>query len=242
MIAASVSAFAQTVALSPADADNATITINNPAKGETYSLYKLFDATVKDTNIAYQGTVPAGLTDYFAADDNGNITPKDAIADKDDKGNITGSHMTDNLKAALETWAKSTDAASSKVTEAVSDGSELAFTGLPYGYYVMVTTHESDAVGDAEAKAAITVCSTKPNATINDKNSNTPTATKEVDDDTVSVGDTVTYTATFDAPNYMPKKTGAEGESEQVVSYTITDTLCHFIINQIVDSHTVRNE
>ena len=43
-----VFAATQTKALSPADADNATITINNPAKGETYELFKLFDATVRE--------------------------------------------------------------------------------------------------------------------------------------------------------------------------------------------------
>ena len=76
----STSVFAQTKALDPADADNASITVNNPAKGETYTLYKLFDATVADlaegetetTKIAYQGTIPDSLTAYFE-----NITGAD---------------------------------------------------------------------------------------------------------------------------------------------------------------------
>ena len=222
-------ALAQTVAYSGTDGDGATITINNPAKGETYSLYKLFDATVSGTNISYQGTVPTGLTDYFVADANHNITPTSAIATIAQDGSISDVHMTDALKAALETWANSTAAQSSKVAYATSDGDALEFTGLPYGYYVMITSHKSDAVGDAAAKAAITVCSTKPNATINDKNTNTPSADKQVEDDTVSIGDTLTYTATFDAPNYMAKKNGSNGESEQVVSYTIKDTLPDFL-------------
>ena len=54
-LAMSITAFAQTAALNPADKDNATITINNAAKGETYYIYKLFDATVgEDGQIAYQ--------------------------------------------------------------------------------------------------------------------------------------------------------------------------------------------
>lgn len=76
-LALGVTAFAatQTKALSPADADNATITINNPAKGEKYELYKLFDATVSEdgTKISYQGTVPEGLEDFFIADAQGYI-------------------------------------------------------------------------------------------------------------------------------------------------------------------------
>jgi fimbrial isopeptide formation D2 family protein/LPXTG-motif cell wall-anchored protein len=230
-------AFAQSVPNSPADADNSTITINNPARGETYSLYKLFDATVSTSgNIAYQGSVPTNLANYFVADDNGNISPKEDsdIVDKDNEGNITGTHMTDGLKAALEAWAKSSAAASSKVIEAVSEGDELVFTGLPYGYYVMITTHKSDAVGDAEAKAAITVASTKPSAAINDKNKNVPTADKVVNDENISIGDKVIYTATFDAPNYMAKKGSTTGESEQVVSYTITDTLPAFLSDVLI--------
>ena len=65
VVAMSLPAFAQTASPTTTDADNASITINNPAKGETYSLYKLFDATVssESTNIAYQGTVPASFSD-----------------------------------------------------------------------------------------------------------------------------------------------------------------------------------
>ena len=234
-LAMSATAFAatQTKALSPADADNATITINNPANGETYSLYKLFDATVStDGQISYQGTVPSGLSAYFKADANGYISPIGEIVVTDASGKVTDTKMTDGLKTALETWAKGT--ASAKVIEEVSDGSEaLEFTGLPYGYYVMITTHKSDKVGDAEAKSLISVTSTKPNAVINDKNVNKPSADKEADGVAYNIGDTITYTATFDAPNYMPSTAddAKDGDSEQVVSYTIKDTLPSFLSN-----------
>ena len=232
-------AFAQTVAYSGTDGDGATITVNNPAKGETYKVHKLFDATVSsDGKISYQcpGDIPAGLTSFFSKDANNNVIPADSICEKDDGGNVTGTKMTDALKAALETWAASAAAAA----EAVSEGDALEFTGLPYGYYVMTTTHKSDPVGDAEAKAAITVCSTKPNATINDKNVNVPSADKVSDKESYSVGDTVTYTATFNAPNYMEKAGTTTGESEQVVSYTIKDTLPAFLSDVAITSVQVK--
>ena len=234
-----ISAFAQSVAYSGSDGDGATITVNNPAKGETYKLHKLFDATVSsDGKIAYQcpGDIPAGLTSFFSKDANNNVIPADSICEKDDDGNVTGTKMTDALKSALETWA--TSAAST--AEAVSNGDALEFTGLPYGYYVMTTTHKSDAEEGQEAKAAITVCSTKPDATVNDKNVNEPSAKKEADKESYSVGDTVTYTATFDAPNYMAKVGGANGESEQVVSYTITDTLPDYLSGVAITSVEVK--
>ena len=221
----SVSAFAatQTVAQNPADADNATITINNPAKGETYNVYKLFDATVgANGEISYQctGDIPSDLSAFFTKDTNNNVIPDDSILIKDDNGKVTGSKMTDELKAALETWAGKQSAATAT---AVSDGKEaLSFTGLPYGYYVMTTTHKPDG---ENAKAAITVDSTKPNASIYDKNVNEPTAKKEVEEESYSIGDTVKYTATFDTTNYM-----GEGENaKQVVEYVITDTLPNYL-------------
>ena len=221
-----VMAATQTKALSPADSDNATITINNPAKGETYELYKLFDATVSEDGkqISYQGTVPTGLANFFEADAQGYIHPKESIADtKDEEGNILTTKMTDELKAALETWAESASA----VTSETSDGKEaLEFTGLPYGYYVVTTTHKNDTA----AKALITVDSTKPNASIYDKNVNEPTAKKEVAKVTYSIGDTITYTATFDTTNYM----GEGKDAKQVVDYVIKDTLPPYLSNVTV--------
>lgn len=129
-LAMSITAFAQTVALTPADADGATITINNAAKGETYSIYKLFDATVgADGQIAYQcpGEIPEGLTSFFTKDAKNNVIPDDSILVKDADGNVTGTNMTEGLKTALETWAKSATA----INSAKSDGSALQFTGLP---------------------------------------------------------------------------------------------------------------
>lgn len=230
-LAMSASVFAQTVPATTPDDDNATITINNPANGETYSLYKLFDATVSadGSKISYQGTIPDALKTYFEPVSEGSsyVQPKDAAW----KDATTKTDMSDGLKAALETWAKATSGA--KEAEAVSDGTVLNFTKLPYGYYVMITSHKSDPVGDAEAKAAITVTSTKPNATINDKNINKPSADKVVNGVAYNIGDTITYTATFDAPNYMPSTAAnaKEGDSEQVVSYTIKDTLPDFLSN-----------
>ena len=116
-----MTSFAQTKALDPADADGATITIKNPAKGETYSLHKLFDATVNGDNIAYQGEVPTALEAFFEADDAGYISPTDEIVEKDADGKITGTKMTDGLKAALEAWAENAEVVVSEVSNGDSD-------------------------------------------------------------------------------------------------------------------------
>ena len=208
-------AFAQTVPEgATAAADKATITISNAAKGETYSIYKLFSATVagneENGSIAYTGTIPEGLGTYFSKDTAGNITATAAA--------VSGDSMSDGLKAALKTWAASAAATAT----AVSDGSVLNFVNLDYGYYVVTTT---------QGEQAITVDSTFPNANIVDKNTTNITAVKSVDDKDVYIGQTVTYTGTFDTTNY-------NGETK-IYQYTITDTLPDFLTDVKVVSVSI---
>lgn len=221
--ALAVTAFAQDVT---GTGGTGSITISNAAKGETYTIYKLFDATVhedKDGNsIAYTGTVPESLSEYFKADENHYISATDKAKN--------GDNMSDGLKAALKTWTKT----ATKTESAESDGSALNFTGLAYGYYVVTTT---------QGEQLISVDSTMPNATIVDKNSSTPkdltkTATTTGTDKSVSIGDTVTYTVRFKTSNYY----GAGKEAKEIVSYTIVDTLPEFLSNVTVTSIIVDND
>lgn len=219
VLAMSLTAFAQDVS---GGSGSASITISNASKGETYKVYKLFDATVTGTengSIAYKGTVPDGLQDYFEANAKGNITVKDAAY----KNASTKAEMSDELRAALKTWSEMATETASEV----SDGSELKFTNLPYGYYVVTTT---------QGETAITVTSTNPDAKVVDKNSTTPkdlTKTSDKDGGTgVNIGDTVTYTVSFKTANYS----GAGEAAKKIMSYTIEDTLPDYLSNVTVTS------
>ena len=161
----------------------ASITITNAAKGATYKVAKLFDASVTGTaggSIAYTGEIPTALAAYFEMDAAGNISKTGAfdIADA-------------TVQAALKTWAEANPTAT-----AVSDGSELVFTELEYGYYIVTTT---------QGQGAITVASTNPNVEVVDKNSSDPvigTDAKSVGDNEYKIGDTANFTVTFTATNY----------------------------------------
>ena len=216
VFALATTAFAQDVTLTNGEG---SITISNAAKGETYAIYKLFSATVSEDgkSIAYTGEIPPSLSDYFAADENGYISAKDAAK--------SGENMSDGLKTALKTWTTTVTATST----AVSDGSALNFTGLAYGYYVVTTS---------QGKQLISVDSTMPNATIVDKNSSTPSnLTKTASSHDVSIGDTVTYTVSFKTSNYD----GAGEAAKEIVSYTIEDTLPEFLSDVKVTSIIVDN-
>ena len=204
---------------------NGSITISNAAKGETYTIYKLFDATVSEDgkSIAYTGEIPESLNTYFNKDANGYISAAPAAKD--------GENMSEGLKTALKTWTATAKATAT----AQSDGSALKFTGLAYGYYVVTTT--------TQGGLAISVDSTMPNVTIYDKNSSTPsgltkTATGTATDKSFSIGDKVTYTVSFKTSNYD----GAGTEAKEIVSYTIVDTLPEFLSNVTVTSIIVDND
>lgn len=192
-----------------------TITISNAAKGETYKIYKVFDATVtgeEDGSIAYTGEVPTELQEYFVKDSAGNITTTEAAYQSDTKD------MSEGLRSALTAWTEKT----TTTKEAKADGTVLQFTQVAYGYYVVTTT---------QGEQSITVDSTNPSATIVDKNSTIPHGlTKEVSIDNekiedVNIGDIVTYNVSFKTANFH----GAGDAAKEIVSYTIHDTLPEFL-------------
>lgn len=208
---------------------SATITIKNAASGETYKLYKVFDASVDATtgSIVYTGTIPSALSDYFE-EKNGYIFAKDAAyADPSTKA-----EMSTGLRDALKTWAET----QLPVASETSDGSELSFKNAPYGYYVVTTT---------QGETAITVTSTTPNASIYDKNSTVPkdlakTAYDEngYEIEQTYVGDKVSYTVTFKTANFE----GSGADAKPILKYTIHDTLPEFLSDVTVDSIIVDND
>ena len=217
VFALAVTAFAQDETVT---GGTGSITISNAAKGETYAIYKLFDATVSadGSSIAYTGTVPNILKDYFAADENHYISATPEAKE--------GENMSEGLKTALTAWTATATAAAT----AVSDGSALTFNELAYGYYVVTTT---------QGNSVISVDSTMPRVTIFDKNSSKPTElSKTASEHNVSIGDTVTYTVRFKTSNYY----GAGEDAKEIVSYTIEDTLPDFLSDVNVTSIIVDND
>lgn len=207
-------AFAQTV--ESQKGGSASITIPNAAKGVTYKVVKLFDASVTGTeggSIVYTGQIPASLAAYFTKDGDYIVVTEAA---KDTNGNLSAEAV-----AALKLWAQS----QSPDASAVSDGSQLVFSNLPYGYYVVTTTQGT----------AISVDSTNPNAIVYDKNTTVIQVGKVVDDADVYIGQTVTYTLTFDTANFL----GTGEDAEIVTQYVIEDTLPQYLSDVNVTKITI---
>ncbi|SFC56622.1 LPXTG-motif cell wall anchor domain-containing protein [Streptococcus gallolyticus] len=196
---------------------SATITINNASQGQTYTVYKLFDATV-DGNGAISYKIPSGKA--FTGND---------FFEVDAKGNVTAKENADVSSDAFKTWAASFG---TQAATAVAADNTLTFTNLAYGYYYV----------QSSLGATITVDSTNPDATIKDKNTTAPNIPDDnngggkhilvngetVDSTTAKVGDTVNYQIKFEATNYVTTET----DSKQITKYTIIDTPTNLSIDK----------
>ena len=199
-----------------------SITITNATVGNSYSLYKIFDATYStdasgNTNaVAYSITTDNQFFTYlFGADgktenpyfiydaSTGSVTRKDGTQNSDI---IT--YLTDMVRSTAHNFtAVKTEVAADAVVE---------FTGLPYGYYLI----------DKGNGAAVTINSNTPNVKVIDKNQipGSEFNKKVWDEDSgtwvtnssANIGDLVDFKVQFEATNY-------DGES-QIKYYTVADT------------------
>lgn len=200
----------------------ASITIDNAAQGQTYTIYKLFDATV-DGKGAISYKVPTGKNftgnDFFSVDKSGNVLAKDNI---------------DVSSDAFKTWAAGFG---TEVKSAKAEDNTLVFSNLTYGYYYVKSS----------LGTTITVDSTNPNATIKDKNTTNPDIPNDgakkivvngatTSETTAKIGDVIDYKIAFNATNYV---TTSGTDSKLITKYTIVDTPSDLEINQSTVKVTV---
>ena len=235
MLVAVLTVFLAAVLAVPAFAANGTITVDNAAKGETYAVYKILDATINASGgIDYTGTIPEALKNYLETTSVGTApNTYSAIKMKTD---VTKEQLFNALKDYVaktvegkESWdalveGKTFTKATSSQT---ATGNSVSFSVDP-GYYVVVSTQGTTVMVDS---------ATNPEATIVEKNITETNAVKTVEHESYSIGDTVKYTATFNTANYL-KKEGAT-QAQPVTSYVISDTLPPFLSNATVTSITI---
>lgn len=176
-----------------------SITIDNAVDGQTYTIYKMlylesFDPTLE----AYPYKATAAWADfinsaevkdvYLSIDENGYVSK---YADAED------SSFAEFAKLAKE-YAKTNNITPS--AQKAADGTTVEFTNLELGYYLV----------DTSLGALCNLTTTKPDASINEKNEGSSIEKKInengqfVDENDVYIGDTVEYQTTIKA------KAGAE--------------------------------
>ena len=211
-----------------ADAPTGTITVTNAAIGQEYKLYKLLDATYNSvTNTTAYSTSDADFAAALAAAKDGD-DPIFVVGSADSSGNCSVSVAEGKSDKALE-WIKANAAtygtlvADSATT--LTAGNTITWT-VPYGYYYI-----SSGLG-----SVLTIDNNTPSVTVIDKNNTQPTIpesgkVKTADETDVSIGDTVNFTVTFTATNFVTTGTDASAATKQILRYIITDTATNFDLN-----------
>lgn len=202
--------------------DTGSITITNATKDDTYSIYKIFDATYStaaDGNadaVSYSITTDNQFFSYmFGADGKTENTyfAYDAVT-----GAVTRKEGTEksDIISYLTTMVRSEENNFTAVKSEKATDETLVFSDLPYGYYLI----------DKGVGAAVTIDSNTPAVNVIDKNQIPGTDFSKMvwDEETenwvsgssANIGDLVDFKVEFDATNY-------DGE-KQIKYYTIADT------------------
>ena len=198
-----------TLSMTAFAAGTGTITISNATVGQTYNLYKFFDATYATDSLGNQaldsdgnpivsytidpgnkfyvtmfGTDGTAHNDYFDHDPATHaVTKKGTASDKDVIAYL------DSLAAAVTPDASIT-----------ATSSTVNFTGLDTGYYLV----------DRGTTSTVTITTNMPNASIIDKNQKPGSNFDKVildgglklDSDVAGIGDIVDFEISFVATNY----------------------------------------
>lgn len=204
-----------------------TITVDVNFKDQTYTLYKLFNATVNDARAAAtdadsnSSVTTAGIA-YTLIDETDHALTKEFTVTKADgttatvkagdwfeyvnatNHNIKVKDGVDITTELFRLWAKAYGVQTgSALTASANNDTNIKWTDLDDGYYFISTTTGS----------LVTVDSVAPNAIVKDKNSvpsvdktvtggteaESATAAADKESNTATIGDVLTYTATIHA-------------------------------------------
>lgn len=196
LCAMAVPAFATDVSHNSSDI-NGKITINNAVNGTKYKIYRILDLQYNEATKSYRyvtnNTWNAFVTeksDYLTTNEGGNVTWKEnaSIAAF---AQLAGQYAKDNPATVLPVDTK------------IGNNSTAEFTGLPLGWYLVVSDLTTDSI--------CSIDTTDPNATIEEKNSN-PTIDKYVyvgkygeKSNNAGIGDTVEFQIDIAVLDGQPK-------------------------------------
>lgn len=232
----------------PAVADNTnpgSITLTGVTPGKTYDLYKIFDLVGKDTSSPADGTydkvsytIDSDWVSFFIGTDapgaaylvsSGSNLNSLTYSSSVYYINITDSNVADFAQDALDWCGDNTPAADKSETIASSAVSSSAvISDLALGYYLVYPQGATEITGSNASICSLT--STMPAAQVVIK-ATYPTISKTVDDASVEIGQTVTYTVS----GKVPDTTGYTS-----YTYKVSDTMPEGLtFNSTVDEITV---
>ena len=200
-----------------------SITLSNGTTGESYQLYKVFDATYNDNgNVAYTFTKTDANSDFYTAlTDSASPFTVTATAATNVYTVVQKDNVEDSdILAWVETNVKDKDymKVGSAVTLEEADEQAIEWTSLAFGYYLITSTLEDF----EEGKSFVTIDSNVPDVTVIDKNQ-TATFDKNIaleppaKANEAEIGEDIPFAIDVKSKNYVG--------DEKVFKYVISDTL-----------------
>lgn len=190
-----------------ATTNNGKITVQNTVDGKTYKIYKILDL---ETNGTGDDASSYTAFKYKATTKWKSFVDSSTYLEPDADGYVTWKAATENA-ADIEAFSKTAMTFAKGLS---SDGSQVAdksgtvtFTGLELGYYLIT----SDV--DTSSNALCMLSTTKPSATVQEKNG-APSVDKLVKENSTSeygkvndadIGDTVEFKTTINVTDGAPK-------------------------------------
>lgn len=237
MLIVMIMVFAMATTAFAAGENDGTITIHSATIGETYKIYKIFDATTQNGNTAYTFTKTSAKENLYKAL-SGEGTPFTLTATADENvfnvtlnEDVNGSEIAVFLKG-IE------DKMGSSIAFKEADSTTVIFASLSYGYYYVAKAAQS------LPGATVGVTSVAPSQTINDKSTKPGPYTPDPDspdsedpnnpggykvlagadgkaisdsENTANYGETIYFILQAQATNY--------DDGKKVVEYTAYDVL-----------------
>lgn len=213
------------------------ITVTKASKGETYTLVQLFKATYNsvDKGIVYyelvdgDTAVPGGLGTYFELKTQG-ASSKYIIATEAAKA--ADNSLSEEAVKAISDWANGLQENDPHVIEKkTASDNTVTFDNLAPGYYVVVSRSNPETGGVVSVDSFNGLTQNIADKTTTD-NPHFPSdgTGKQVDKKTVAVGETVTYTVTYNTVNWMDRDNDkTNGAEVQITKYVVSDTLPDFL-------------
>lgn len=203
VLAMAVPAFAESGTTSAAT--TGTITVDNAVRGTTYKIYRIFELeSFSGEAYSYKpSTAWSDFKEYSTTIDDTTVKASDFFT-VNNNGYVEWKDEKKNDGATFAKLAKAYAAAKLNTNdgEETAAGSTVTFSDLPMGYYLL----------DSSLGALCSLKTSTPNVTIKEKNSDTTTDKKIVENgglkssNSASIGDTVNYKTTINVKDGDPQK------------------------------------
>ena len=194
-----------------------SITIQNATAGQTYAIYKVFDATYSGTNISYTYTKTGESDALFAAltDTEDALNPFVLTATVvENVYNVTIN--ADATAEAISEWLTAHKDLLTQTASQVAASSTVVFNGLQYGYYY-VTSSLGSTVSVDTVTPRVTIIDKNQEPDWNDKGKYIDVDGGRVYINSANIGETLNFVVPVVATNGVGDKLAT--------SYIIDDTL-----------------